>query len=77
MKKCSESESFIKRARSLLVVVSTPPVQSDFENFTAQVREYNSKEPFFIKSPDIFKNYTKVSDKLKIQKFNKYNRKIP
>jgi guanylate cyclase, other len=35
----------MKRARSLIVVVSTPPSQV-YRDFTDKVREYNGKEPF-------------------------------
>lgn len=52
---------FLKRARSLLVVVSTPPT-NNYENFTEKVREYNTKEPFNFSLPMLFSNnnYIKV-----------------
>lgn len=39
----------MKRARSLIVVVSTPPSQV-YRDFTDKVREYNAKEPFNFKA---------------------------
>lgn len=58
---CDESESFRRRARSLLVVVSTPPTEN-YENFTKIVREYNAKEPFNFTTPSLFhiNNISKV-----------------
>ncbi|XP_059218039.1 receptor-type guanylate cyclase Gyc76C isoform X1 [Stomoxys calcitrans] len=53
MRSCGESDNFIQRARSLLVVASTPPTDS-YENFTAKVREYNLKQPFNFTLPLIF-----------------------
>ncbi|KAL5292996.1 hypothetical protein ACFFRR_011640 [Megaselia abdita] len=50
---CDESETFKRRARSLLVVVSTPPTEN-YENFTKIVREYNAKEPFNFTTPSLF-----------------------
>lgn len=47
------------RARSLLVVVSTPPTEN-YENFTTKVREYNGKEPFNFLTPNVFRDYQKV-----------------
>jgi guanylate cyclase, other len=44
-KSCDEIEGFKKRARSLIVVVSTPP-ETKYSNFTEQVRTYNHAEPF-------------------------------
>lgn len=60
-KSCDEIEIIKKRARSLLVVVLTPPAE-DYGNFTEKVREYNKHEPFFFSTPDIFNraNYIKV-----------------
>uniref|UniRef100_T1GN08 Uncharacterized protein n=1 Tax=Megaselia scalaris TaxID=36166 RepID=T1GN08_MEGSC len=57
---CDESETFKRRARSLLVVVSTPPTEN-YENFTKIVREYNAKEPFNFTTPSLFhlKNISK------------------
>ncbi|KAJ8681432.1 hypothetical protein QAD02_017219, partial [Eretmocerus hayati] len=40
-----KDKDFLKRARSLMVVVSTPPTQN-YEIFTEKVREYSLKEPF-------------------------------
>lgn len=47
------------RARSLLVVVSTPPTEN-YEIFTTKVREYNAKEPFNFTTPPLFNNFQKV-----------------
>ncbi|TMW45681.1 hypothetical protein DOY81_009238 [Sarcophaga bullata] len=55
MQSCGETESLIQRARSLLVVASTPPTDS-YENFTAKVRDYNLMEPFKFTLPHIFLN---------------------
>ena len=62
MQSCGETESLIQRARSLLVVASTPPTDS-YENFTAKVRDYNLMEPFKFTLPHIFlnNNFIKVS----------------
>jgi guanylate cyclase, other len=49
-KTCSEIEGLMKRARSLLVVVSTPPT-TKYDLFTAKVREYNALPPFEFVSP--------------------------
>ena len=59
---CEFKENFLKRARSLLVVVSTPPTEN-YENFTEKVREYNLREPFNFSLPQLFNtnNYVKVS----------------
>lgn len=56
LKNCLDIKDFLKRARSLLVVALTPPIQS-YENFTEKVREYTSKEPFNFFIPDLF-NYS-------------------
>lgn len=58
---CDETEAFKRRARSLLVVVSTPPTEN-YENFTKIVREYNAKEPFNFTTPSLFhiNNISKV-----------------
>lgn len=53
-KSCNEIEGFTKRARSLLVVVSTPP-SALYEEFTDKVRKYNTKPPFEFADP-IFPN---------------------
>lgn len=42
---CHEIPDFEKRAKSLLVVVTTPPIQ-DYQNFTEQVRLRNTMKPF-------------------------------
>ncbi len=47
------------RARSLLVIVSTPPTEN-YGNFTAKVKEYNAKEPFNFHHPTIFRDFEKV-----------------
>lgn len=62
MQSCGETESLIQRARSLLVVASTPPTDS-YEEFTAKVREYNLMDPFNFTLPNIFlnNNFIKVS----------------
>jgi len=44
-KTCNDIEGFEKRAKSLLVVVSTPPTKN-YKEFTDKVREYNKKPPF-------------------------------
>lgn len=55
-------EQFLKRARSLLVVVATAPLQERYENFTRRVREYNERDPFNFTTPKFF-------DTLNFQKF--------
>lgn len=50
-KSCNDIEGFTKRARSLLVVVSTPPTLK-YEEFTDKVRTYNSKPPFDFTTPN-------------------------
>ena len=52
---CDESESFKKRARSLLVIASTPPTEN-YGNFTKIVRDYNARKPFNFTIPEIFLN---------------------
>lgn len=54
-KECTLQKDFLQRARSLLVVVSSPPEKS-YENFTNKVREYNGKEPFKFTTPSVFSN---------------------
>lgn len=63
---CLDEKDFLKRARSLLVVVASPPASSQYENFTKEVLEYTSKEPFKFQTPPVFKNvsYTKASSHL-------------
>lgn len=53
LKNCLEPKDFLKKARSLLVVVSTPPAQN-YEEFIKKVREYNIKEPFNFVTPELF-----------------------
>ncbi|XP_063226252.1 receptor-type guanylate cyclase Gyc76C-like isoform X2 [Bacillus rossius redtenbacheri] len=50
---CLADPNFLKRARSLLVVVSSPPVQS-YENFTSSVRHYTTQPPFNFPLPPLF-----------------------
>lgn len=57
-KNCLEPKDFLKRARSLLVVASTPPIQS-YEEFTTKVRKYTSRDPFNFTVPDLFVNFEK------------------
>lgn len=54
-KSCQEIEGLTKRARSLLVVVSTPPAPKYESEFTDKVRKYNTKPPFEFASP-VFPN---------------------
>lgn len=49
-KSCNEIDGFTKRARSLLVVVSTPPTIG-YEDFTDKVRIYNTRPPFEFTTP--------------------------
>lgn len=63
---CKEIDNFKQRARSLLVIVSSPPAEN-YESFTEQVREYNKKEPFFFQTPTFFKKYIKVVEDLGIE----------
>ncbi|CAL7947734.1 unnamed protein product [Xylocopa violacea] len=58
LRNCLEPKDFLKRARSLMVVVSTPPTQN-YEEFTKKVRDYSSKEPFNFIIPDLLKKYEK------------------
>ncbi|XP_029038597.1 receptor-type guanylate cyclase Gyc76C-like [Osmia bicornis bicornis] len=58
LKNCLEPKDFLKRARSLMVVVSTPPTQN-YEEFTKKVREYSSKEPFNFVIPELLRKYEK------------------
>lgn len=55
-----EMEKIKTRARSLLVVVSTPPTEN-YGNFTAKVKEYNAKEPFNFMMPPVFHRFEKVT----------------
>lgn len=52
-------EKIKARAKSLLVVVSTPPTEN-YGNFTTKVREYNAREPFNFTTPQLFQKYEKV-----------------
>jgi hypothetical protein len=56
-------KEFLKRGRSLLVVVSSPPNETRYSNFTNQVAEYNKKEPFNFTMPSILQKdgFHKVS----------------
>ncbi|XP_018335565.1 receptor-type guanylate cyclase Gyc76C [Agrilus planipennis] len=56
----SHQKDFLKRGRSLLVVVSTQPSQN-FQEFANRVNEYNKREPFGFDVPDKFalRNYSK------------------
>ncbi|XP_050471885.1 receptor-type guanylate cyclase Gyc76C-like [Bombus huntii] len=58
LRNCLEPKDFLKRARSLMVVVSTPPTQN-YEEFTKKVREYSSKEPFNFVIPELLRKYEK------------------
>lgn len=50
--------NFKQRARSLLVIVSSPPAEN-YENFTVKVRDYNKREPFNFSTPGVLANYVK------------------
>lgn len=58
-KHCSEVGNFQQRARSLLVIVSSPPADK-YEQFAVKVRKYNNREPFNFSTPDFFKQYVKA-----------------
>ncbi|XP_077268386.1 receptor-type guanylate cyclase Gyc76C [Temnothorax americanus] len=58
LKNCLEPKDFLKRARSLMVVVSTPPTQN-YEDFTKKVRDYNGIEPFNFVVPELLRKYEK------------------
>lgn len=53
-----QQRDFEKRAKSLLVVVSTKPLDN-YENFTKKVSDYNGKEPFNFTIPPILNNFQK------------------
>lgn len=57
-------KGFLKRGRSLLVVVSSPPDEGKYVNFTRQVAEFNTKEPFNFTVPSILQKdgFHKVSN---------------
>lgn len=58
---CSaEMEKIQTRAKSLLVIVPTPPTRN-YENFTTKVNEFNAKEPFYFTVPSVFKSFEKVN----------------
>lgn len=63
MSSCLEERNFLKRARSLLVVVASPPLLSQYEVFTKKVLEFTGKDPFRFQTPSLFKNvfYVKAS----------------
>ncbi|XP_048479666.1 receptor-type guanylate cyclase Gyc76C isoform X2 [Plutella xylostella] len=52
---CPYTKSFKKRAQSLLVVVSSEPL-SGYEEFTAEVRRFNTMKPFEFPLPAVFEN---------------------
>ncbi|BES97780.1 Guanylate cyclase [Nesidiocoris tenuis] len=56
---CHDQPGFEKRARSLLVIVSSPPT-SDYSNFTESVRIFNNREPFRFMTPSVFDNVSFV-----------------
>jgi len=60
---CMEEKNFLKRARSLLVIVASPPSPEKYEVFTSKVLDYTSKDPFKFKTPNVFTNvsYVKAS----------------
>ncbi|XP_076654349.1 receptor-type guanylate cyclase Gyc76C [Halictus rubicundus] len=58
LRNCLEPKDFLKKAQSLMVVVSTPPTQN-YEEFTKKVREYSSKEPFNFVIPELLRKYEK------------------
>lgn len=60
LKNCLEPKNFLQKARSLMVVVSSPPTLN-YEMFTKKVREYNAKKPFNFTMPELLK-------KLKVEK---------
>ncbi|XP_025406110.1 receptor-type guanylate cyclase Gyc76C-like isoform X2 [Sipha flava] len=53
---CLEEKNFLKRARSLLVVVSSPPLPNEYAVFSKKVLEFTSKDPFKFPTPEVFKN---------------------
>lgn len=57
-KNCLEPKDFLKRARSLLVVASTPPTQN-YEEFTKKVQKYTSRDPFNFTVPELLMKYEK------------------
>lgn len=59
-----QQKGFLNRGRSLLVVVSSPPNEGRYREFTQQVAEFNTKEPFNFVMPSILQKdgYHKVID---------------
>lgn len=57
-------KGFLNRGRSLLVVVSSPPNESRYREFTHKVADFNKKEPFNFRMPSILQKdgFHKVSD---------------
>lgn len=55
---CEQIGNYVQRARSLLVIVSSPPAEN-YENFTVKVRDYNKRDPFNFNTPPIFQKYVK------------------
>ncbi|KAI5641792.1 adenylate and guanylate cyclase catalytic domain-containing protein [Phthorimaea operculella] len=53
---CPNTDEFRKRARSLLVVVSSEPSAANYIDFTRDVRAYNDKPPFGFKLPAVIQN---------------------
>ncbi|XP_045475600.1 receptor-type guanylate cyclase Gyc76C-like isoform X2 [Harmonia axyridis] len=54
--KSQDYRAFLKRAKSLFVIVPTAPTQS-YENFTNMVKQYNSQKPFKFETSDILKSF--------------------
>nr|CAD7429253.1 unnamed protein product [Timema monikensis] len=54
---CFYEKDFLKRARSLLVVVSSPPAKS-YKNFTDKARDYISEPPFNFVLPPLFSSHS-------------------
>lgn len=62
-KNCEEQTDFggfKKRAQSLFIVVPTAPTEN-YENFTNQVREYNTKDPFNFHTSEYLNIFEKVN----------------
>ncbi|XP_022167854.1 receptor-type guanylate cyclase Gyc76C-like [Myzus persicae] len=57
---CMEEKNFLKRARSLLVIVASPPSPEKYGVFTNKVLEFTSKDPFRFSTPNVFKNVSYV-----------------
>lgn len=61
---------FMKKGRSLFVVVPTAPLQN-YENFTRAVLSHNKKEPFNFEIPPIFiKNSFETVSKAKLHEWD-------